>query len=127
MAFFGPRQVRNELELNGHRVVGNRGSIGGEAPGLEKKESGLEARHKLEAYSAEYKEVESYFLERLNPSERNRCRIETIEKLNVPDIADQCAALSHSRLEHHHRSCALYTILVVVRMDGLLRGRDTWP
>ena len=94
MAFFGHRQVRNELELNGHRVVGNRGSIGGEVPELEKKESGLEARHKLEPYSAEYKEVESYFLERLNPSEKVRCRIETIEKLNVPDIADQCAALS---------------------------------
>ena len=80
--------MRNELELSGHRV-GGRGSLGGEAPRINRAESNLDARSQLEYGSAEYAEVEKFFLDRLAHSERARARIDTIEKLNVPDIQDQ--------------------------------------
>jgi len=90
-AAFRGRQVRNELELNGHNVRGRGSLTHGGVPPLPKKEStaDLEARQLLEPSSAEYRTVSTYFLDRLNPSEKVRARIAMIEKLNVPDIQAQ--------------------------------------
>ena len=60
---------------------------------LTKRESCKEARTVLDAASDEYKEVASYFLARLAPTERSRCALTSIEKLYVADILEQYEVL----------------------------------
>lgn len=56
---------------------------------LEQRASSMEARTQLDEHSAEYKEVASYFESKLEPSDRARLRIASIEKLHVADILQQ--------------------------------------